>query len=269
MHFVGLPATLGLVWLTALFGSIYPAIVIYVELATSLSLTSAQATILCTLILIAHVLPIELKIVQKAGPKILFSILWRVGGALIFAKSLHLFLSVRHLLQDPSHIVWKARPVDLSWTGWLQVQLNNLIKVGLIIFFLVITLSILEKIGVISLIKKILAPALSIIGLSEEAAPLTLIGLLLGLAYGGSLMIKEIQSGRIGPRDILLSLAFLSLCHSLIEDTLILALIGGNIAIMVGARLVVSVGCVWALSRIISGWNDAKIKRVFWTSFTR
>ncbi|MFP4159217.1 MAG: nucleoside recognition domain-containing protein, partial [Desulfobacterales bacterium] len=83
MKIVGLPPEMGLVWATALVNNIYGAAIVFLSLSPELSLTSAQVTVLSTMILVAHALPVEVKIAQESGNRFLFQAFIRVGGALL------------------------------------------------------------------------------------------------------------------------------------------------------------------------------------------
>ncbi len=67
MGLMGLPGELGLVWATAILTTPYGAIGVYAALGPSLSLSAADLTVLCSVMLIAHSLPVELSITKKAG----------------------------------------------------------------------------------------------------------------------------------------------------------------------------------------------------------
>ncbi len=66
LSLMGLPGELGLVWATAIFTSIYGGLAVFASLAPDLHLTSAQLTVLCSAILYAHSLPVELTVSRKA-----------------------------------------------------------------------------------------------------------------------------------------------------------------------------------------------------------
>ena len=55
------------------------------------------------------------------------------------------------------------------------------------------------------------------------------VGLTLGLGFGGGLMIKDVKQGLVAPRSAVGALIFINLFHSLIEDTAILLLIGPSL----------------------------------------
>ncbi|EKD40094.1 MAG: hypothetical protein ACD_75C00179G0001, partial [uncultured bacterium] len=67
MAVMGLPGQLGLVWATSMLTNMYGGIAVFAALAPGLDLTAAQVTVLCSAILIAHSLPMELSVSKRAG----------------------------------------------------------------------------------------------------------------------------------------------------------------------------------------------------------
>jgi len=100
----------------------------------------------------------------------------------------------------------------------------------LIIFLIISTINILKYIGLWQFIINILKIPLSYLGMSEKVANIILIGLTLGISFGGGFLIEESKKNNISKKDILLSLSFLSLCHSIIEDTILILLLGSHIS---------------------------------------
>ncbi|MEE9907622.1 hypothetical protein LWV33_08690 [Brucella intermedia] len=88
MQFVGLPPEAGFVWAMNLLVGIWSGAVVMFAVLPVDTLTTAQVTILGSLFLFAHALPIEQRIVQKAGPRLIVSTLIRLGGGLFFAWGL-------------------------------------------------------------------------------------------------------------------------------------------------------------------------------------
>ena len=82
MELVGLPGQIGLVWATAMITNLYGGMVVFASLAPDLGLTVAQVTVLTTMMLVAHGLPVELRIAQKAGTRLRAMALLRIAGAL-------------------------------------------------------------------------------------------------------------------------------------------------------------------------------------------
>ena len=89
---------------------------------------------------------------------------------------------------------------------------------------------VLERLGIITALTRLLQPVLRFLGISERAAPLAIIGMTLGLTYGGGLIIQEARAGHLSRFDVFCALALLGICHSFIEDTLLMVVIGGHLS---------------------------------------
>jgi hypothetical protein len=76
------------------------------------------------------------------------------------------------------------------------------------------------------------------LGLSEEAAAPTVIGFLFGLAYGGSLIVRDTRRHSLRRRQVFQMSVFLSMVHAVVEDSLIFIAIGAGALWIVGYRLV-------------------------------
>ena len=252
MELVGLPGQIGLVWATTLVTNLYGGMVVFASVAPGLDLTVAQATVLTTMMLVAHGLPVELRIAQKAGTRFRAMLVLRVGGALLLGAMLNQVYRLTGTLQEPSRALWDPPPVDPAWTAWLLAELRNIVSIFAIILTLMALLRLLKIIGIIDLMTRLLEPVLGLLGMGRAAAPLAIVGMTLGLTYGGGLIIREAQSGRLNRRDVFCSLALMGLCHSLIEDTLVMVLLGGHLSGILWARLVFSLVVVALLGRLIT-----------------
>ena len=157
-----------------------------------------------------------------AGPSFLFTTLLRIGGAIFLGVVLNQIYSVLGVLRDPVEIAWlPSGAPDADWPTRTLDGLRSLATIFLILLALLSLLKILEKTGVTAFLARALAPMLRLIGIGRGAVPLAMSGLLLGLNYGGTLMIREARFGTVSRRDVFLSICFLCLCHGVIEDTLL------------------------------------------------
>ena len=108
MNLIGLPGSLGLVWATAILTNLYGAMVVFATLAADLELTTAQVTVICSVMLIAHSLPLELAITKKAGAPFTPIAVLRLFGAFIYGFVLHITCQVLQLWQEPATIIFTA-----------------------------------------------------------------------------------------------------------------------------------------------------------------
>ncbi|NDV27338.1 hypothetical protein [Desulfovibrio sp. JC010] len=266
MKLVGLPGEMGLVWATALINNIYSGLIVFLSLAQDQPLTAAQATILGTMILVAHSMPVELRVVQSSGPKLGFQLFIRMAGAFIMGLVLNLIYQNFDLLQGPANILLTPdnSAIDKTLLQWAMGEIRNLISIFGIIFCLLAVMRILTKIRVIAAMDFLLRPFLTMMGIGSKASALTVVGLTMGLSYGGGMIIHEAKSGRIDKKDVFYSLTLMSLCHSLIEDTLLLMMIGGHISGLLWGHLIMSCLIVAALVQITKFIPESFSDKYLW-----
>ncbi|MCD6526821.1 MAG: hypothetical protein J7K75_07530 [Desulfuromonas sp.] len=246
MEIVGLPGEMGLVWATAMLTNLYGGLVVFASLS-SIPLSVAQVTVLATMMLVAHGLPVELRIAQKAGPRFRVMFWLRIGGAFLLGWCLCQGYRLSDSLQHTNQALWNPPPLDSSWQAWLYSELSNMLSIFAIIFVLFVIMYVLEKLGITAVLTRCFEPLLALVGMSRLAAPVTIIGMTLGLSYGGSLIIQESRSGRLPEKEVFYSLALMGLCHSVIEDTLLLMVIGGHLSGILWARVIFSFFVVFLL----------------------
>ncbi|MFN2341967.1 MAG: hypothetical protein ABR542_01285 [Desulfonatronovibrio sp.] len=250
MHLMGLPGIMGLVWATAIINNIYSAMIIFVSLPESFELTVAQVTVLSTAILMAHALPIELRIVQKAGTRLIFQGIFRLLTALILGILLNLIYEWGGWLQEVNTVVWRPDPQPDGLFFWIIAQIKNLGAIYLIILILMSVIRFLDHIRATNLFIKLMAPLFRILGIGKEATSITIVGLTMGLAYGGALIIKEARSQKVKQQDIFFSLTLMGIAHSLIEDTLLMMLLGAHVSGILFIRLIFSIILIFVMVKV-------------------
>lgn len=87
----------------------------------------------------------------------------------------------------------------------------------------------------------------------REATVALLVGILFGIAYGGGVLMEERRSGALDRRDALFIAVFLSLCHALIEDTLIFAAVGADLFVILFVRILFAILVLLVLGRFQGG----------------
>ncbi len=261
MEIVGLPGAMGLVWATSIMTSLYGGMVVYASLASDISLSVAQVTVLTTMMLVAHGLPIEGRVAQKAGVNFGLTLFFRMSMALVLGAILNQFYSSTGWLQGESILLWTSSQSDASLFTWVQNQLLSLLIIFIMIFALVLLLDVLKKIGFIQVINQLLRPVLHLLGIGREAETITLVGFTLGLSYGGALLIKEAEAGQISHKNVLYSISLLGLSHGLIEDTLLMLLIGGHLSGILLARILFSLLSIFLLVKLVENLPELFIKK--------
>ena len=254
MGFVGLPGDAGMVWATALLTNLYTGLVVFFTQLDFSALNVMQVTILGSMMLIGHALIIEAAIAKKAGVKLVFTLLLRIGGAFVFGFLLKLICSTFGLLQEKVSLAYfPATEEKKSLIDWGVEQLYGLLFIYVVIAGLIALLRAMDKIGVNFIIQKLLAPVLGKIGISKNATSLTLIGMTLGLSYGGGLLIHETKQNTLSKKDIILSVCLISLYHSIIEDTILILLMGANLFVIVVLRLAYALVVMYFINKMVFG----------------
>jgi hypothetical protein len=251
MGLMGLPGELGLVWATAIFTTPFGGIGVYVALGPSLNLSGADMTVLCSVMLIAHSLPVELSITKKAGGGVLPLAVLRLGGALVYGILLNQLCTRLQLWQEPAVMLFKATPQEESLLQWFTGQATNIVLICGVIFLVLLAMRILKAVGFIGLLEFLLKPLLPLFGMTQKAAPVTVVGMILGIAYGGAMIIKETTTGNMESREVFNALALMSLSHGLIEDTLVMMALGAKLGGIFWGRLLFSLTLIYVLVKIV------------------
>ncbi|HMA83369.1 MAG TPA: nucleoside recognition domain-containing protein [Candidatus Thermoplasmatota archaeon] len=264
MNIVGLPGEMGLVWASAMITNIYGGLIVFISVAENLSLTTADVTVLTSMILVAHSLFVEVTIAKKAGVRVWFTLFLRIGGAILFGWILNLIFRFSQILQDPAVTAWKPESKDGAIITWISSQLQNYALIFCVIFLLLLLMNILKRYGILNKINSFLEPGLEVLGMSKKAAPLTIIGLTLGISYGGGLIIKQARSGILSAKDSFLSVSLMGLSHSLIEDTLLMLTLGGSIIGILLGRVVFTIVIMVLLIQFLKRLSRIQFQKYFY-----
>lgn len=263
MNVVGLPGEFSLVWATAMITNIYGGLVVFFNLSLINTYSVAQVTVLACMILVAHTLPIEARIAQKAGVRLWFTISFRIFSAFIFGLILSLIFSLFNLLKNDSKILWQPRTTTPTLIQWVLGELRNYLMIFLIILSLTLLMRFLKNIGAINKLNNLLKPGLRLIGMSKNAAPIAIIGTTLGLTYGGGLIIKESKSKMLSKKDVFYSLSLMGLSHSLIEDTLLMLAMGASIFGILFGRVFFTIIIMIILIQVINRFSEKTFEKYF------
>jgi len=263
MGVVGLPGEFGLVWATAMLTNIYGGLVVFFNLSLLHTYSVAQVTVLGSMILVAHTLPIEARIAQKAGVRLWYTLSLRITAAITLGFILNLIFSKFNLCQNESVIFWKPGVINPTIVQWVLGELRNYFMIFLIILGLMLLMRVLKNTGILNKMNDFLKPGLEFLGMSKNAAPIAIIGMTLGLAYGGGLIVKEAKSKIISKKDIFYSLSMMGLSHSLIEDTLLIFAIGGSLAGILLGRIVFTLIILIVIIRVINHLSKKTFEKIF------
>lgn len=258
MSLAGLPPESGLVWAVCLLTGLYGGIGAYLTLMPDLDMTIAQHSILCAMMLTAHAIPVEQAIVRRAGASFIVTSAARIGMALAYGIATSWLCAWTGSLSAPLPQVWLAAGfAEPGWAAWALATARSLAWIFVIIVLLLILLDGLDRSGLMRRLTAMLDPVLRAVGLDARLAPATAIGLLMGLGYGGALIIQALKGQTLGARTRFLTLLCLSLIHGLIEDTAIMLAIGADIRIILFGRILFIFAAIAALGQALKRMPEA------------
>ncbi|MGS1117250.1 nucleoside recognition domain-containing protein [Castellaniella sp. UC4442_H9] len=255
LSLVGLPPEAGIIWVTTAITNIYGGMASMAALADGMQMTVAQVSALGLMMLFAHNMPTEQSIARRAGASALITGGLRLAAALVGGTAVARISEAMDWMQTPVSLNWMRQDTSLSQgpqtlASWLWSTGESMLLILLIIIALVVLLDVLERLKITPVITRLLTPVLKLSGLEERAAPLTTVGVLLGLAYGGALIIDAAEREKYSRRTRLLALSWLSLCHALIEDTLLIVALGASLWVILLGRVLMTLAILAGMAAL-------------------
>ncbi len=249
MTLVGLPGEAALAWLTTVATGIYGGLAVFFSASYIGELSVAQVSVLGSLMLLTHGLPVEGSIAKRVGLTWLMTILLRVVGGFTYAALLHLIYQWGNFLSTPHQVIIPLMSPPTTWGQWVVSTAVSLWWIFVVIALLVVFLRLLRYWHIERLMGYLLSPILKLLGISQRATNITIIGITLGLAYGGGLLIREADAGKLDKQDVFSAMCLLSLSHGLIEDTLLILTMGADLNAILWGRLLFTVVIIAILAR--------------------
>lgn len=259
----GLPPELALAWLTGLLVGIWGGLAAAITLVPVADLSVAQVTILSSLLLFAHAIPIEQQIVRKAGPAFVATSALRIGGGLVFAMLLHTITSATGWLSTPAQSSWTPTDTGEGWALFLLDMARSLGVMLLMLLAISWLVELLRITGLLDRINRALAPLFRFAGIESATVSFASVGLLLGISYGSGLIIREARAGGIRPRQVFLACVFMGFGHSIVEDTLVVIAFGADLTVVLVARMAFAIVVTALVARALAGLSDSAFFRFF------
>ena len=263
MSLIGLPAEFGIIWVTAFVVNIYAALILLVNLLPFIDVSVAQITISTLAMLLCHNLIIESAISRSAGVSFLFTVIFRLISSFLACWILNLFYTHFNYLNQPFITSFKIDLPQIGLLFWLKDQAFYLFYIFIIVVVLVTIIEVLKYIGVENFLKKILVPPLKFFGISDSAMNIIIVGMTVGLQFGGGILIKEVNSGKIDKQSVFLSILMINLVHAIIEDTLLMLAVGGHYSGVIFARIIFGLGISLLMLKIYQKYNLFFEKYIF------
>ncbi len=135
MNLVGLSGELGIVWITSMLTNIYGGLITLFNMSSYHTFTTGEITILATMILLAHSMIVETRILTKAGAKGKNVVLVRIFSALFIGFILNLVFSTFSLYEKEAMLTFKPTLSSPSYYKWFLSQLKNYFNISLLSMF--------------------------------------------------------------------------------------------------------------------------------------
>jgi hypothetical protein len=243
MTFVGLPGEAAFSFISSIFLNIYAAIAV----AASLSLDLRAATILAVMCLTAHNMIVETAVMKKTGSSALKMPALRILVAIVVAFLLNLILPAA-MIGEPyaSAAADETRASFVGMIGAWAVSTGLLsVKIVVIVLAVMIVQKLLREFRVLDALARIFAPLMRVFGLSRDAAYLWLVANVVGYSYGAGVIAEQVSSGGMKRQDADLFNHHAAVCHSLVEDSALYAMVGIPLVWITLPRLALAVAVTW------------------------
>ena len=243
---LGLPGESAILFISGAAAGTYAG----VAAMMSVHLTLRQATIVGIMILICHALPMECTVNHKTGSNFLRMGLLRIFMAFMAAVCLNWLLP--EMSQSYLYIGAAAESslAEVLQT-WAVSQLKMAVLVFLIIYVLMVLQSMIQLYSLLDPLSRFLAPLMRLLGLPRKAAYMWLVGNVLGLSYGSAVMLDLEEKGQITREDANAVNYHLIMNHSMLEDTIVMAITGISVFWILATRITFALIVVWGRKAIM------------------
>jgi len=249
---MGLPEDVAIVLTTTALTNPYAGLMVLAATPIEGGLSIGQASIMASFMLFTHGLPVEAAISRQAGIKATAVIVLRLAAAVLFGILLHVVFQATGALQGAALMNLPQFTENADLVTWALDQIKGLVFVFCVIVVLLFFLEGLRVSGVERVMRAMMRPVLTRLGMGDDASTIVIVGLTLGLGFGGGLMIKDVSQGKVGPKDAISALILINLFHSVFEDTTVMMLLGPSLFVILIARGLFCLGLVWIILKLVS-----------------
>jgi len=238
--FIGLPKEAALAIISGMFLNLYAAI----AFAAPLDMTPHQWSILAVFLGVCHSLIVESVIMKKIGISNKYSYSLRFLAGLLLAYITYILPS-RLFDTNISNIETFNK---IIYNDIFSLLTNSLyeatllsIKIILLITILIFIMDFIKTRDFIKKSQKNISKSFSI-----------LVGVFLGITYGAGILIEEVKSNNISKKDIFYIATFLSICHAIIEDTLLFVIFGADFTMVIAIRTIGAIILAYILTALVT-----------------
>jgi len=244
---IGLPGETSVIFITSIFCPLYAPI----ALIATMSIGLREATILALMCLTAHNLIVESSVQAKTGSSFAGMTILRICMAFVIAFILNRIMPLEGWGEiTATHNIENCNSIWEVLQLWFVSSLEIILTIMIIVTALMILHYILEEFKLMRGLSRLFAPLMKLFGLPKDTAFLWLVGNVVGLAYGGAIMMEQIDENKLSRKNGNMLNYHLAMSHSLLEDTLIFVAIGIPVLWIILPRLISAIVVVWTVRGI-------------------
>lgn len=238
MGAIHLPAMAALPLLVGLLTGIYGGI----AAMTVLPFSVQQMTLMAVFLLIAHSLIQEGLVQHHSGCP-----MWMATANRLVAAVLTVFAIGWILGPETARETAGMSPEATSIAFWPALQTwgaamaELCLKMLLIIVVLMMGMELAKQVRLIEKVLRLIEPFLGLLGLDRQVGMLWLTAALLGITYGGALIVEEVREGKLPPDRLKTLHVSIGINHAMLEDPAVFIPLGIHPFWLWVPRLVVAV----------------------------
>ena len=251
--YMGLPGSTAIVFITSIFLPLYAPLAIIM----SMSITLRELTILALMCQITHNMPVESAIQAKTGTPFWTTFSLRIAMSIVVGLALNLILpqDMGMPIFAQTNLVIITSVSDVLW-AWLISSLGIMLLTICVVTTLNVLYGTLLHYNLVEKLSISIVALLKFFGLPKNTGFLWLIGNIVGLTYGGAMMMEQMKDGTVSRNDAKILNYHLAVSHSMIEDNLLFVALGVSLWWILGVRLALAWVIVWCV-RIFRFVNTA------------
>lgn len=226
-----------------------------IALMISLELPMKEITILSSMVLLSHTLPVELSIQKKAGGNMGLLFLIRGGSSIITGIVLNIILpNADVMIASEAQAITTVATTSLAVVlkAWVQDNVTTIIKIFLINIVISVVFKCLIKLHIIDKLSSLLKPIMFFFGLGKESASYWLIANVIGLIYGAGILITANENRDLEKEEIRRLNVSICSMHSIIQETANFLVLGVSLPILIVPRFITAVVSVWIYNFVYS-----------------
>ena len=256
MGLLHIPGEAALIWAVAVTAGLYAALIAFVFLG--IDFTVLETTVITCLLLGTHNIFVEMVFVAKTGCRLMLFTLARLVITIFSAYVVGEIMAYFNVGSEITTVLFiPTTSLDVSLSQWAFDTSMQLLAIPVIALVMIAMIDILHYLKLADKIATGLAFLLSPLNIkNKDACQLTLVGILLGLTFGGALFVEEAKRGNIPKRDISIVMMLLCNVHGAIEDNILFALLGGWLWGFVVIRTIVCYLVVAVFGAVITTMRD-------------